>query len=489
MVSSDKSADRNVSSDKLHQRLSSQSDITVSQKTCDDKIDSSNPERAGRIPSVASEKEVQDSDATPDALQSDQEGSACTSPLQRSLQSPNTDQRPLQSRKSEQRSTCSLTEKPLQNHSSIPRALHCGQDSPSIAREKVSKDGYNWRKYGQKNVKGNEYIRSYYKCTHPNCPAKKQLERSNNGQIIDTFCIGQHNHPQVNSLRPVEEKSNKPSLAEMKEKTSIEHGCVPQQIKSLETHPVSTVSTMNQVKAAPLQSIRTSDVVLANEDPEPKRLKIKNINADAPVIEKSVGESRFVVQTSSEVDFINDGYRWRKYGQKLVKGNPNPRSYYRCSSPGCPVKKHVERASHDQKIVITTYEGHHDHESPSGRTVIHNGAADTSTAIINSDSGTKSRENSVCVHPAKQQSQEQPNPNAEQIAKPKTCDMDESQEIDTQVSESEKEQNGNMGVGNDSGSEPPCRLNKQQKDEQVRTISEEGKLNKQSEADAEPVQN
>ncbi|KAI9080933.1 hypothetical protein K1719_037094 [Acacia pycnantha] len=488
MVSSDKSADRNVSSDKLHQRLSSQSDITVSQKTCDDKIDSSNPERARRIPSVASEKEVLDSDATPDALQSDQEGSACTSPLQRSLQSPNTDQHPLQSRKSEQRSTCSLNEKPLQNRSSIPRALHCGQDSPSIAREKVSKDGYNWRKYGQKNVKGNEYIRSYYKCTHPNCPAKKQLERSNNGQIIDTFCIGQHNHPQVNSLRPVEEKSNKPSLADMKDKTSIEHGCVPQQIKSLETHPVSTVSTMNQVKAAPLQSIRTRDVVLANEDPEPKRLKQNNINADAPVVEKSVGESRFVVQTSSEVDFINDGYRWRKYGQKLVKGNPNPRSYYRCSSPGCPVKKHVERASHDQKIVITTYEGHHDHESPSGRTVIHNGAADTSTAIINSDSGTKSGENSVCVHPAKQQSQEQPNPNGEQIAKPKTCDMDESQGIDTQVSESEKEQNGNMGVGNDSGSEPPCRLNKQQKDEEVRTISEEGKLNKQSEVDAEPVQ-
>jgi len=39
----------------------------------------------------------------------------------------------------------------------------------------------------------------------------------------------------------------------------------------------------------------------------------------------STRESRVVVQTSSEVDLVNDGYRWRKYGQKLVKGNANPR--------------------------------------------------------------------------------------------------------------------------------------------------------------------
>ncbi|ONM55756.1 putative WRKY transcription factor 34 [Zea mays] len=86
-----------------------------------------------------------------------------------------------------------------------------------------------------------------------------------------------------------------------------------------------------------------------------------------PASSRAVREPRVVVQTTSEVDILDDGYRWRKYGQKVVKGNPNPRSYYKCTHPGCSVRKHVERASHDLKSVITTYEGKHNHEVPAAR--------------------------------------------------------------------------------------------------------------------------
>lgn len=65
-------------------------------------------------------------------------------------------------------------------------------------------DGYNWRKYGQKAVKGTSYLRAYYRCTEENClgefylffclifEVKKQVERRDN-VIINTY-DGTHNH-------------------------------------------------------------------------------------------------------------------------------------------------------------------------------------------------------------------------------------------------------------------------------------------------------
>lgn len=42
-------------------------------------------------------------------------------------------------------------------------------------------------------------------------------------------------------------------------------------------------------------------------------------------ISRGVKEPRVVVQTISDIDVLIDGFRWRKYGQKVVKGNTNPR--------------------------------------------------------------------------------------------------------------------------------------------------------------------
>lgn len=40
---------------------------------------------------------------------------------------------------------------------------------------------------------------------------------------------------------------------------------------------------------------------------------------------KKIKKPRFAFQTKSQVDILDDGYRWRKYGQKAVKNNNYPR--------------------------------------------------------------------------------------------------------------------------------------------------------------------
>ncbi|XP_047313188.1 probable WRKY transcription factor 75 [Impatiens glandulifera] len=90
-----------------------------------------------------------------------------------------------------------------------------------------------------------------------------------------------------------------------------------------------------------------------------RKLKVKMKNGM-----KKEKEARIAFITKTQVDHLEDGYRWRKYGQKALKNSPFPRSYYRCSRGDCNVKKRVERCLNDPTMVMTTYEGKHNHLSP-----------------------------------------------------------------------------------------------------------------------------
>ncbi|KAL9234872.1 hypothetical protein vseg_009690 [Gypsophila vaccaria] len=302
----------------------------------------------------------------------------------------------------------------------------------SAGSTRTTDDGFNWRKYGQKQVKGSEYPRSYFKCTHPNCQVKKKVERSHDGQITEIIYKNAHNHPKPQPCRkspfgslPLDDTSNAGNGSSSSSYFAKPEGCSVWQNAKLDTNiradwqidglerPSST-SVVTEISDPPSISGKTPFGVLestgtpeysstlgnydddeedaatpgnfSHGDDDEKEPDSKRRNTETILGSRALRAPRVVVQIESDVDILDDGYRWRKYGQKVVKGNPNPRSYYKCTSAGCNVRKHVERASHNLKYVITTYEGKHIHEVPAARNSCHgNSGSGTSTPSTHSN--------------------------------------------------------------------------------------------------------
>ncbi|XP_050375185.1 probable WRKY transcription factor 3 [Argentina anserina] len=242
----------------------------------------------------------------------------------------------------------------------------------SLTVDKPNDDGYNWRKYGQKQVKGSEFPRSYYKCTHPSCPVKKKVERSVDGQITEIIYKGEHNHQHPVSKRPKDSGNQNGNVQVNHDLASQGHGGNSNKSKE----GTYSMSRQGQESSQAISGTSDSEEVgdaetkveeKDEDEPEAKRRNMEVRHSEPASSHRTVTEPRIIVQTTSEVDLLDDGYRWRKYGQKVVKGNPYPRSYYKCTFEGCNVRKHVERAATDPKAVITTYEGKHNHDVPASK--------------------------------------------------------------------------------------------------------------------------
>ncbi|CAI7729053.1 unnamed protein product [Closterium sp. NIES-53] len=269
-------------------------------------------------------------------------------------------------------------------------------------------DGYSWHKYEQMEARGERGACSYYQCTAPGCPAKKRVALAAHGHATHCQYHGRHCHaPPLPPAPPLDMPAAAGSAGSVgmggewssgsgvQREGGLAHGCAAHADTGTAAEGVGQGRGEEERRGEEIERGREASAwekegrVGQSEEASRSRSSFEGGEGDAGVGRKAEGEAtskeqrkrrpepfcgqrvqrgpKVVVRAVSAVELLDDGYRWRKYGQKLVHGRRFPRSYYKCTHPGCIVRKHVERCEDDPREVVTTYEGKHSHAVPATR--------------------------------------------------------------------------------------------------------------------------
>ena len=51
------------------------------------------------------------------------------------------------------------------------------------------------------------------------------------------------------------------------------------------------------------------------------------MEGDKEIDDDATSRNKVVIQTTSEIDNVDDGYKWKRYGSRPVKAYPKPRYF------------------------------------------------------------------------------------------------------------------------------------------------------------------
>ncbi|KAF5786533.1 putative transcription factor WRKY family [Helianthus annuus] len=270
-----------------------------------------------------------------------------------------------ETRKSSPSYDCYIQRKPFQNESldsSLPRKRRgCYKRKTEVSTRIVVRetyaDVYHWRKYGQKEILGSKYQREYYRCSFKHtrgCRALKQVQRTTEHPPVFEVCyIGEHTcHTDLlsscSSITTESASINTDSYFEIAKRPQLVD---VNKIKSIITRDAKGIQQLK---------VRPSDSSTANESASvitdghfelaqrPQMLESNNSS-----ITTSKSQLKIKVKGTTE-----DGYSWRKYGEKNILDSKYPREYYRCSykvESGCRAQKQVQRSTEDPFVFEILY--------------------------------------------------------------------------------------------------------------------------------------
>ncbi|KAL1216601.1 putative WRKY transcription factor 46 [Cardamine amara subsp. amara] len=110
---------------------------------------------------------------------------------------------------------------------------------------------------------------------------------------------------------------------------------------------------LNKILVSKILHSYENAIVMLNLDKETRKRSPKRIDQSHKtrrIIDKKTEKVKVCVGTGQEGTSLDDGYCWRKYGQKYIHGSKNPRGYYRCThrfTRGCLAVKQVQKSDED----------------------------------------------------------------------------------------------------------------------------------------------
>ncbi|KAK4354016.1 hypothetical protein RND71_026210 [Anisodus tanguticus] len=216
-------------------------------------------------------------------------------------------------------------------------------------------DGYSWRKYGQKLILGAKYprlLRWFGEVRQSHQFLKLPMEEV-------TIVVKKTKNPNGELVVKTKETQSDKGECDIPEMVSTPNNS----FDNSSTGVYSSLMSLEMRLEEALSRSRILFVFLSSLGLG--ACEIKGIGQKVysyTSMKKIARRTEYVQARTGEEVPPEDGYSWRKYGQKDILGAKYPREYYRCGRRGlsnCAATKMVQKSETDPSIFEVTYGGSH----------------------------------------------------------------------------------------------------------------------------------